>query len=279
MRAMGLHGHRPRQVTAYHAQRAQGAVPRRPRQQALQRVQTQRAVGGGHNVCTHPVRLGVRSLRPPTCCSRRIVGWQTSTSLYTDLAQGRPTHGYLAAPARRSRPYRPDPPTRGRVRLYRAIRVRAGPLRTVMRWPRWAPRAIPMTTRWPRPSTRSTRQLIRNHKYLDSHGPWEGIDDVELATAEWGQLVGHRPASLRHRHARPDRARAGLHPTRRHRHRRRPGRRRADHHQPSPAGNRRRQIQQPPQNPGPDTMAAWAPYAMRIRLMARLRRAAMISGP
>ncbi|RAX21677.1 hypothetical protein DRB06_05865, partial [Actinomyces sp. Z5] len=28
-------------------------------------------------------------------------------------------------------------------------------------------------------------ELIRNHKYLDSHGPWEGIEDVELATAQW----------------------------------------------------------------------------------------------
>ncbi|SDN19585.1 integrase core domain-containing protein [Actinomyces ruminicola] len=28
-------------------------------------------------------------------------------------------------------------------------------------------------------------ELIRNHKYLDEHGPWEGIDDVEFATAEW----------------------------------------------------------------------------------------------
>ncbi|SDN24114.1 integrase core domain-containing protein [Actinomyces ruminicola] len=28
-------------------------------------------------------------------------------------------------------------------------------------------------------------ELIRNHTYLDDHGPWEGIDDVELATAEW----------------------------------------------------------------------------------------------
>ncbi|WP_164505378.1 integrase core domain-containing protein [Actinobaculum sp. 313] len=28
-------------------------------------------------------------------------------------------------------------------------------------------------------------ELIRNHHYLDSHGPWEGIDDVEFATAQW----------------------------------------------------------------------------------------------
>ena len=28
-------------------------------------------------------------------------------------------------------------------------------------------------------------ELIRNRPRLDEHGPWEGIDDVELATAEW----------------------------------------------------------------------------------------------
>ena len=66
-------------------------------------------------------------------------------------------------------------------------------------------------------------ELIRNRHYLDDHGPWEGIEDVELATAQWVQLVGHSPPSLRHRHARPDRARAGIHPTttRRHQHRHR----------------------------------------------------------
>ncbi len=85
-----------------------------------------------------------------------------------------------------------------------------------------------------------------------------------FATAQWAQLVGQHPASLRHRHARSDRARAGLHPTRRHRHHHRArargrgrgkghGRRRADHHQPTPADNHRRQIKHPPQNPGLDT--------------------------
>ncbi|WP_128683545.1 hypothetical protein [Actinomyces qiguomingii] len=63
--------------------------------------------------------------------SRRIVGWQTTREpVCTDLAQGRPLEdGYLAAQARRSRPEGPDPATRGRGVQYRAIRVRAGPLR------------------------------------------------------------------------------------------------------------------------------------------------------
>ncbi|RTE49785.1 hypothetical protein EKN07_04485 [Actinobaculum sp. 352] len=46
--------------------------------------------------------------------SRRIIGWQTSTSLYTDLAQGRPEDGDLAAPARGRGPEGLDPPLRPR---------------------------------------------------------------------------------------------------------------------------------------------------------------------
>ncbi|WP_180272084.1 hypothetical protein [Actinomyces ruminis] len=41
-------------------------------------------------------------LSPADVYSRRIVGWQTSTSLYTDLAQGRPEDGDLAAPGVRA---------------------------------------------------------------------------------------------------------------------------------------------------------------------------------
>ncbi|RTE47651.1 hypothetical protein EKN07_12320 [Actinobaculum sp. 352] len=28
-------------------------------------------------------------------------------------------------------------------------------------------------------------ELIRNRHYPDSYGPWQGIDDVEFATAQW----------------------------------------------------------------------------------------------
>ena len=40
-------------------------------------------------------------------------------------------------------------------------------------------------------------ELIRNQ------GPWEDIDAVELATAEWVHWYGHHPTTLRHRHAPP----------------------------------------------------------------------------
>jgi len=82
--------------------------------------------------------------------SRRIIGWQTSTSLYTDLAldalrmgiwqrqrEGADLKG-LIHHSDRGAAVPGDP-------------LRAGPPRTVMRWPRWVPRAIPTITRWPRP--------------------------------------------------------------------------------------------------------------------------------
>ena len=40
-------------------------------------------------------------------------------------------------------------------------------------------------------------ELIRNQ------GPWEDIDAVEVATAEWVHWYGHHPATLRRRHAYP----------------------------------------------------------------------------
>ena len=88
---------------------------------------------------------------------------------------------------------------------------------------------------WPRRSTRCTRPgLIRNQ------GPWEDIDAVEVATAEWVHWYGHHPATLRHLHAHPYRARSRLgtrHPP--------PG--------TTTTGNHRNQINQSPQNPGLDT--------------------------
>lgn len=132
------------------------------------------------------------------------------------------------------------------------------PCPTVTRSPRWAPRVTPMTTRWPRPSTRCTRpNSSATITISTSMSPGRASTTPVFATTEWAQLVGQHPASLRHRHAHSDRARAGQHPTttRRHQHHHRArlrghGCRRADHYQPTPAGDRRRQIKHPPQNPG-----------------------------
>ena len=47
-------------------------------------------------------------------------------------------------------------------------------------------------------------ELIRNQ------GPWEDIDAVEVATAEWVYWCGHYPAPFRYRYAHPRRARSRL---------------------------------------------------------------------
>ncbi|WP_159928649.1 IS3 family transposase [Rhodococcus sp. WAY2] len=44
------------------------------------------AVGCRHHLRPHIRRVGVRRIRHPTCSLRRVVGWQLSTSLRTDLA-------------------------------------------------------------------------------------------------------------------------------------------------------------------------------------------------
>nr|WP_256329300.1 IS3 family transposase [Actinomyces ruminicola] len=62
MRDMGLHGHRPRQVAQDDPVRTEGRMPGGPGQKTLQRLQAERAVGGGHNLRAHPVGLGVCGL-------------------------------------------------------------------------------------------------------------------------------------------------------------------------------------------------------------------------
>ncbi|WP_081381870.1 DDE-type integrase/transposase/recombinase [Actinomyces acetigenes] len=83
----------PRQVPAHHAQRTARAVPGRPRQKAFQRVQANelwvadippQAGGTPSHVRTFSGWVYVAFVTD--VFSRRIVGWQTTTSLYTDLA-------------------------------------------------------------------------------------------------------------------------------------------------------------------------------------------------
>ena len=84
---------RTRQVPAHHAQRSARAVPGRPRQKAFQRVQAERAVGRQHSPASGRYPPYVRAFSGwvyvafvTDVYSRRIIGWQTSTGLYTDLA-------------------------------------------------------------------------------------------------------------------------------------------------------------------------------------------------
>ena len=51
----------------------------------------------------------------------------------------------------------------------------------------WARAGTATTTRWPNPSTVSTKtEGIRNH------GPWRGLDDVEYATLEYVDWFNRR---------------------------------------------------------------------------------------
>ena len=83
----------PRQVPAHHAQRTARAVPGRPRQAPLRGVCPGWAVGRRHSPASGRYPLLVRAFSGwayvtfvTDVYSRRIISWQTSTSLYTDLA-------------------------------------------------------------------------------------------------------------------------------------------------------------------------------------------------
>jgi len=83
-------------------------------------------------------------------------------------------------------------------------------------------------------------ELIRNQ------GPWEDIDAVELATAEWvhwfNTIRPHSAIGMRT----PGRARSRLGP-----------RRQPEQPGTITTGNHRHQINQPPQNPGLDISCEW----------------------
>ena len=173
--------------------------------------------------------------------SRRIVGWQTSTGLYTDLA----LDALQMAVWKRKRA---GADLTGLVHHLRPRRVSTGPFATgrpcprPRQSPRWGRRAIPFGFALAEAlNSLYKAELIRNQ------GPWEDIDTVEVATAKWVHWYGHHPATLRHRDANPRRARSRL----------------GARHPPRPpppgtitTGNHRNQINQPPQNPGLDNPAA-----------------------
>ncbi|WP_425306126.1 DDE-type integrase/transposase/recombinase [Actinomyces succiniciruminis] len=84
--------------------------------------------------------------------SRRIVGWQTSTSLYTDLALGALKMGIWqrqreGADLKGLIHHSDRGSSTGRY-------VTGRPCPTATLWPRWGRRVIPTITLWPRPSTR-----------------------------------------------------------------------------------------------------------------------------
>ena len=116
--------------------------------------------------------------------SRRVIGWQTSTSLYTDLALDALK---MAVWARR----REGADLTGLIHhsdrgvQYRAIRygqtlAQCEAVASVGSRGDSYDNALAEAL-----NSLYKAELIRNRPRLDEHGPWEGIDDVELATAEW----------------------------------------------------------------------------------------------
>ncbi|RLP11435.1 IS3 family transposase [Propionibacterium australiense] len=116
--------------------------------------------------------------------SRRIIGWQTSTSLYTDLALDALRMGIWQR-------QREGADLTGLIHhsdrgvQYRAIRYgqalsEADAVASVGSVGDSYDNALTEAL-----NSLYKAEFIRNRHYLDAHGPWQGIDDVELATAEW----------------------------------------------------------------------------------------------
>ena len=175
--------------------------------------------------------------------SRRIVGWQTSTSLYTGLAldalkmaiwQRRREGADLTDLVHHS----------DRGVQYRSIPLRAGLIRLRRRRLRRLQGGPPFASPWPRHSTQCTRPgSSATATASTSTAPGRTSTPSMSPPPSGSTLVQHHPPSLSHRHAHPRRARSRLGP----RHQPRPpppGTTTASHH--------RHQINQPPQNSGLD---------------------------
>ena len=166
--------------------------------------------------------------------SRRIVGWQTSTSLYTDLAldalqmavwQRKRAGADLTGLVHHS----------DRGVQYRSIRYGQALADCEA--------AASVGSKGDSYDNALAEALNSLYKaeLIRNQGPWQDIDAASGRHRRVGPLVQHHPATLRHRDANPRRARSRL------------GTR-----PPPPGtittGNHRNQINQPPQNPGLDSV-------------------------
>ena len=170
--------------------------------------------------------------------SRRIIGWQTTyRPVCTDLAldalkmaiwQRRREGADLTGLVHHLRPW-------GAVQVH--------PLRGYL-WPRprRSPRWVPRETSFRLRPGRGTQLAVQGRAHPLARAPGRTSTPPVLATAEWVHWYGHHPATLRHRHANPHRARSRL----------------GTRHPPPrtiTTGNHRHQTNQPPQNPRLDTPA------------------------
>ena len=184
MRDMGLHGVRRAKSPRTTRSAPKGAVPGRPGEPSLRRFQAERAVGVGHHICAYFQRLGVRGLRD----GRLLPAGHRPADLHEPVrgpGRRRPGNGRLGAPARGRRPDRPGSTTATAGRGT-GPSAAGRPWPSARRSPRWAPGGTPFGFALAEAlNSLYKAELIRNRPRLDEHGPWEGIDDVELATAEW----------------------------------------------------------------------------------------------
>ena len=184
MRDMGLHGIRRAKSPRTTRSAPKGAVPGRPGEPSLRRFQAERAVGAGHHICAYFQRLGVRGLRD----GRLLPAGHRPADLHEPVrgpGRRRPGNGRLGAPARGRGPDRPGSTTATAGRGT-GPSAAGRPWPSARRSPRWAPGGTPFGFALAEAlNSLYKAELIRNRPRLDEHGPWEGIDDVELATAEW----------------------------------------------------------------------------------------------
>ena len=175
--------------------------------------------------------------------SRRIIGWQTSTGLYTDLA----LDALQMAVWQRKRAgadltglvHHSDRGVQYRSIRYGQALADCEAVASVGSKGDSYDNALAEAL-----NSLYKAELIRNQ------GPWEDIDAARGRHRRVGPLVQHHPATLRYRDANPRRARSRL----------------GARHPPRPpppgtitTGNHRNQINQPPQNPGLDTTKWTAP--------------------
>ncbi len=116
--------------------------------------------------------------------SRRVVGWQLSKNLRTDLALDALEMGLWSGstPASRSTD----------SFIIRTAAFNMSPFGTPSAWPRPAP--------WPRSAPVATRTTALAEAYnslfkadlVRNKGPWKGIDDLEIAVAEYVDWFNHR---------------------------------------------------------------------------------------